>query len=69
MLFEAGLLQDVTVFTESGVIGGIPAPGVFFGGAACPKKMITSAEMFRLCYEKLERQGIPAAVRALRIAI
>jgi len=54
MLFEAGLLEDVTVFTESGVIGGIPAPGVFFGGAACPKKMVSSPEIFRMCYEKLD---------------
>jgi propionate CoA-transferase len=54
ILFEAGLLEGVTVFTESGVIGGIPAPGVFFGGAACPKKMVSSPEVFRLCYEKLD---------------
>jgi propionate CoA-transferase len=54
ILFDAGLLNDVTVFTESGVIGGLPAPGVFFGAAACPKKMVPSAEAFRLCYEKLD---------------
>jgi len=54
MLFEAGLLQDLTVFTESGVIGGLPAPGVFFGAAACPKKMVRSAEVFRLCGSQLD---------------
>jgi propionate CoA-transferase len=54
ILFEAGLLKHVTVFTESGVIGGIPAPGVFFGGAACPKEMVSSPKVFRLCYEKLD---------------
>ena len=54
VLFEAGMLDDVTVFTESGVIGGLPAPGVFFGGAACPKKMVSSSEVFHLCYEKLD---------------
>ncbi len=54
ILFEAGLLKNVTVFTESGVIGGLPAPGVFFGGAACPKKMVSSSEIFKLCYEKLD---------------
>jgi len=54
MLFEAGLLQEVTVFTESGVIGGLPAPGVFFGAAACPKKMVRSAEVFRLCGSQLD---------------
>jgi propionate CoA-transferase len=54
ILFEAGLLKNVTVFTESGVIGGLPGPGVFFGGAACPYKMISSAEVFHLSYEKLD---------------
>jgi propionate CoA-transferase len=54
MLFEAGLLQDLTVFTESGVIGGLPAPGVFFGAAACPKQMVRSAEAFALCQSQLD---------------
>ena len=54
ILFEAGLLDDITVFTESGVIGGLPAPGVFFGAAACPRKMVSSAEVFKLCHEKLD---------------
>ncbi len=54
ILFEAGMLDDVTVFTESGVVGGLPAPGVFFGAAACPKEMVSSAEAFRICYEKLD---------------
>ena len=54
MLFEAGLLQTVTVFTESGVIGGLPAPGVFFGAAACPKKLVRSAEVFRMCGSQLD---------------
>ena len=54
MLFEAGLLQEVTVFTESGVIGGLPAPGIFFGAAACPKKMVRSAEAFHMCARQLD---------------
>jgi propionate CoA-transferase len=54
VLFEAGLLRDVNVFTESGVIGGLPAPGVFFGAAICPREMVPSAEIFRLIYEKLD---------------
>ncbi len=54
MLYEASLLKEVTVFTESGVIGGLPAPGVFFGASACPKKMVTSPEIFRMCATKLD---------------
>jgi propionate CoA-transferase len=54
ILFEAGLLQEVTVFTESGVIGGLPAPGIFFGAAACPKKIVRSAEAFHICAKQLD---------------
>jgi len=54
MLFEAGLLEDINVFTESGVIGGIPAPGAYFGAAACPREMISSPEIFRVINEKLD---------------
>ncbi len=46
-LFEAGVLKDITFFTESGVIGGIPAPGIFFGAAVGPDRMISSAEIFK----------------------
>jgi propionate CoA-transferase len=46
-LFEAGLLEQITFFTESGVIGGIPAPGIFFGAAVGPDRMISSAEIFK----------------------
>ncbi len=54
ILFEAGLLQEVMVFTESGVIGGLPAPAIFFGAAACPKKMVRSSEAFRICASQLD---------------
>ena len=54
LISKAGLVDQITLFTESGVIGGLPAPGVFFGAAVCPKKMISSAEVFRMCYERLD---------------
>lgn len=54
ILYEGGMLKHVTLFTESGVIGGLPAPGVFFGAAACPQKMISSAEVFKMCYQRLD---------------
>ena len=54
ILYEAGMFRYVTLFTESGVIGGLPAPGVFFGAAACPQKMISSAEVFKMCYKRLD---------------
>jgi propionate CoA-transferase len=54
LMFEGGLTDDITLFTESGVIGGVPAPGVFFGTAVCPKRIVSSAEVFKMCYERLD---------------
>ncbi len=54
LVFEAGLTQDVDFLTETGVLGGIPAPGVFFGAAVAPKRMMTSARIFHLCRERLD---------------
>ncbi|MCX5759258.1 MAG: hypothetical protein NTU83_12270, partial [Candidatus Hydrogenedentes bacterium] len=54
LIYEAGLYEDITLFSESGVLGGLPAPGVFFGAAICPKKMVTSAEIFHRCYGSLD---------------
>jgi propionate CoA-transferase len=54
VLFEAGRLDDVTFVVESGVIGGLPAPGVYFGAALCPQRIISSAELFAMCYARLD---------------
>jgi propionate CoA-transferase len=53
-VFETGALGDVTFLVESGAVGGLPAPGAYFGTALCPKRIISSADMFRLCYERLD---------------
>jgi len=54
VVVEAGLTDDVTFMSETGVLGGLPAPGVFFGAAVCPTKMVTSGEVFHLAYESLD---------------
>ncbi len=54
LLHEGGVVDDITFFTETGVIGGLPAPGIFFGAAVCPRRMISSAEVFRMCRERLD---------------
>jgi len=54
VLHEAGILGVITLFTESGVIGGVPAPGIFFGAAVGSERIISSAETFRMCPEKLD---------------
>ncbi len=51
ILFESGLYRQLTFTTESGAYGGMPASGMYFGAAINPRKLISSAKMFRL-YEK-----------------
>lgn len=54
VIFEAGRLSDVTFLVESGAVGGLPAPGVYFGASICPEKIVSSAEMFKLCSTQLD---------------
>jgi propionate CoA-transferase len=54
LMHEGGLTRDITLFTESGVVGGLPAPGVFFGAAVCPERMVGSAQIFKDCHAKLD---------------
>jgi propionate CoA-transferase len=53
-IFEAGRLDDVTFLVESGVVGGLPAPGLYFGASLRPQRILSSAEIFAFCYEKLD---------------
>lgn len=54
LIHESGPDSKVQFFSESGVLGGLPAPGVFFGAGVCPEKIISSAEVFHKCYEHLD---------------
>ena len=38
VIFEAGRLDELTFLVESGVLGGLPAPGMYFGAALCPEQ-------------------------------
>jgi len=53
-LQKRNLLENYTLFTEAGAIGGIPAPGMFFGAAIAPTKIVSSPEVFELANENLE---------------
>ena len=53
-LFAAGRHRGMRFRIESGVEGGIPAPGVFFGAGLCPEEIVSSAELFRRCDERLD---------------
>lgn len=54
ILFATGLFERLTLLVESGPMGGLPAPGVAFGAALTPRAIVSSAEMFRRCYERLD---------------
>ncbi len=51
---EGGLTDDVNFATETGVWGGLPTPGVFFGAAVNPKKMMSSAQIFEFWKDNLD---------------
>ena len=53
VLIDQGLGQGYTFTTETGVYGGLPAPGIFFGAAINPTRMESSAWMFDLYAERL----------------
>jgi len=54
VILEAGLLDDMTFLVESGVVGGLPAPGVYFGAGLCPQQVISSAQLFKRCATRLD---------------
>jgi len=58
LLAHAGIVEQITLFTESGVVGGVPSPGVFFGTAISPKEIISSVEIFKRCYENLDATAL-----------
>ncbi len=53
LLFVSGLYRDVTFTTETGVFGGVPTPGIFFGSAVNPTRFMSSVQMFRHYYGNL----------------
>ena len=54
LLYENGVLKDLTMINESGVFGGVAAPGVFFGAAVNPTEIVSSAEAFCRIYKRLD---------------
>ena len=43
---ENGLIKDITLTVEQGIIGGIPSPGVIFGSASNPDAIIAEDDQF-----------------------
>lgn len=54
VLFEHGGLSDVTLLVESGTVGGLPASGAYFGAAFSPRAIVSTAQLFKRCYRKLD---------------
>ncbi len=54
LIYEGGLSEDVTYVVETGALGGLPCMGIFFGAAINPQRIVTSAQIFHLCREKLD---------------
>jgi len=53
VVYDAGRLADVCFAVESGAIGGLPAPGLFFGAALRPRRIVSSAALFARCARQL----------------
>jgi propionate CoA-transferase len=53
-LFENGRAGDFTFLVESGAVGGIPAPGPYFGASFGPKQIVSTAELFARCGRRLD---------------
>lgn len=54
LLHESGVMEELTMINESGVFGGMAAPGIFFGAAINPKEIVSSATAFERVYERLD---------------
>ncbi len=54
LLHESGVMSDLEMINESGVMGGVSAPGVFFGAAVNPKEIVSSATAFERIYKRLD---------------
>jgi propionate CoA-transferase len=54
LLHESGVMDELVMINESGVFGGVAAPGIFFGAAINPKEIVSSAEAFERVYQRLD---------------
>jgi propionate CoA-transferase len=54
ILYESGAVKHLTMINESGVFGGMAAPGIFFGAAINPTEIVSSATAFERVYKRLD---------------
>ncbi len=53
-LYESSIGTDITFTSETGVYGGMPAPGIYFGAAVNPRRIESSAWMFHHYQDHLD---------------
>lgn len=54
LLYESGVMQELRMLTEAGVFGGVATPGIFFGAAVNPDRVVPSCEAFDQIYDRLD---------------
>lgn len=54
LIYESGLMKDLYMLNESGVFGGLSAPGIFFGAAINPTEIVPTCVAFDRIYERLD---------------
>ncbi len=54
LLHESGVMKSLDMINESGAFGGVSAPGVFFGAAINPDKIVPSVQAFDRMYNRLD---------------
>jgi propionate CoA-transferase len=51
---ETGASARVSFLVESGVVGGVPAPGAYFGASFAPREIVSTARLFARCRQRLD---------------
>ncbi len=54
LLHESGVMDDLYMINESGVFGGVSAPGIFFGAAVNPYEIVPACVAFDRIYSRLD---------------
>jgi len=66
-LFERGRAGEFRFLVESGTVGGVPAPGPYFGAAFGPKQIVSTAELFARCRSRLDAACLGALEMTPRV--
>ena len=54
LLYESSVMSELNMINESGVMGRVATPGIFFGAAVNPTEIVSSAEAFERIANRLD---------------